>query len=252
MKASPFEFRIRFLTHTLIFALGFWAPWNYLLHADSVGANAHLWGYLSAVLSETGIVSITTAFNLLLFLGIAFAFAGAGLRIWGSAYLGAGIVQDGAMHAGVVAAGPYRHVRNPLYLGTFLHTLALALLMPRTGAIFAVILIAFVQIRLILGEEAFLTARTGPPYTAYEALVPRLWPSLKPRTVASGQISHLPQALLGEIYMIGVALSFAFAGWRYDAHLLIQCVIVSFGLSLVVRTLVPKPKPEGLKRLSRE
>ena len=245
MKASPFEFRVRFLTHTLVFVLGFWAPWNYLFHADPTGANAHLWGYLSAVLAETGIVSITAAFNLLLLLGIAFAFAGAALRIWGSAYLGANIVQDRAMHtastsAGVVADGPYRHLRNPLYLGTFLHTLALALLMPRTGAIFAILLIALLQIRLILGEEAFLTEQIGSAYTAYESLVPRLWPSLNPRTAPSGRNPRWPQALLGEIYMLGVALSFAFAGWRYNANLLIQCVIVSFGVSLVVRTLVPK------------
>ena len=247
MKASPLEFRLRFFTHTLVFALGFFAPWNYLLHADATGANAHLWGYLSAILSETGAVSIATAFHLFLVLGILFAFAGAALRTWGSAYLGANIVQDGSMHtgsvsSGVVADGPYRHIRNPLYLGTFLHTFALALLMPRTGAIFAIVVIGFIQIRLILGEESFLAGKLGAPYEAYKSLVPRLWPSLKPRTAPSGRAPRWPQAFLGEIYMWGVALSFAFAGWRYNASLLTQCVIVSFGLSLILRTLIPKPQ----------
>ena len=39
---------------------------------------------------------------------------------------------------GVVADGPYRHMRNPLYLGAWVHTLALALLMPASGALFTV------------------------------------------------------------------------------------------------------------------
>jgi protein-S-isoprenylcysteine O-methyltransferase Ste14 len=247
MKASAFEFRIRFLLHAVVIVLGFWAPWNFLLHADPTGPNAHFWGIASAWLAQTGLMNIAAAFNLLLALGILFALAGAALRTWGSAYLGRDIVQDGTMHAGVVqpivSDGPYRHLRNPLYLGTFLHALALALLMPRSGALVSVVLIAFMQIRLILGEEAFLTAKLGAPYEAYKALVPRLLPSFRPRIAAGGQQPRWPQAFLGEIYMWGVALSFAFLGWRYNASLLIQCVLVSIGISLIVRALKPRPRP---------
>jgi hypothetical protein len=50
------------------------------------------------------------------------------------------------------------------------------------------------------------------------------------------------QAILGETYFWGVALSFGFAGWQYNAMLLIKCVIVSAGLSLVARALVGKPR----------
>ena len=247
MQASAFEFRIRYLLHTIVYALAFLSPWNYLLHADPVGASAHLWGYLSAVLSEAGLLSIGRAFDLLLLLGIAFAAAGAFLRTWGTAYVGSGIVKDGAMHtsgttAGVVADGPYRHLRNPLYLGTFLHTLALVLLMPRTGAIFAIVVIGFMQVRLILAEEAFLTRSLGAPYLAYQALVPRLWPALRSRVAPGGRGPHWLQAVTGEIYMIGVALSFAILGWRYNAHLLLQAVLVCFGLSLVARAIIPSPK----------
>jgi protein-S-isoprenylcysteine O-methyltransferase Ste14 len=247
MQASVFEFRIRYLLHALVYTLAFWCPWNYLLHADPVGASAHVWGYLSAVLSEAGILSIGRAFDLLLLLGILFAAAGAFLRTWGAAYLGSGVVKDGAMHTsgtsvGVIADGPYRHLRNPLYLGTFLHTLALALLMPRTGAIFAIVLIGLMQVRLILGEEAFLTRSLGAPYLAYQALVPRLWPSFRSRVAAGGRTPHWLQGMAGEIYMIGVALSFATLGWRYNAYLLIQAVVVCFGLSLVARAVIASPK----------
>ena len=49
------------------------------------------------------------------------------------------------------------------------------------------------------------------------------------------------QALLGEIYMWGVALTFLVVGWRYDAALLIQGVIVSLGISLIARAAIHKP-----------
>ena len=241
-RASALEFRLRFLLHGAVFLLGFWAPWNLLLHTDPTGPNAHLWGVGSAWLAQVGAMNISAAFNLLLVLGILCALAGALLRTWGSAFLGREIVQSGAMHAAVVADGPFRHVRNPLYLGTFLHALALALLMPESGAVFSIVLIGLMEIRLILGEEAFLTTSLGVPYEAYKARVPRLLPSLRPRVAGSRRTARWGQAILGEVYMWGVALSFAVAGWRYNATLLIQCVLVSVGVSLLVRALKPAAK----------
>jgi len=42
------------------------------------------------------------------------------------------------------------------------------------------------------------------------------------------------KAALAEIFLWGTAISFAAVGWQYNAHLLIQCVLVSLGLALVV------------------
>jgi len=246
-KASTFEYRFRFAVHCVIFVLGFTAPWNYALHLAPTGPNAHLWGVLAAQLSRLGVGNIATAFHLLLALGIAVAFAGAFLRTWGAAYLGANIVQSSSMHTseaapttGMLQDGPFRHTRNPLYLGTFLHTLALALLMPVSGAAFAIVAVAIVQIRLILAEESFLTAKLGQPYAAYCRQVPQILPSIKAKIAGTGLRPRWPQAFRGEIYMWGVALSFAAAGWRYDAVLLIKCVIVSFGVSLIARAFAPQ------------
>ena len=247
-KASAFEYRFRFLLHCVIYLLGFAAPWNYAIPLDPPGPNAHLWGILAANLSRAGVGNMIVSFNLVLSIAIACAFAGALLRTWGSAYLGANIVQSHTMHtaqaapaSGIVEDGPFRHCRNPLYLGTFLHTLALSLLMPRSGAIFCILAIGILQIRLILAEEPFLGAKLGAPYEAYCALVPRILPSLRARIAAGGLRPRWPQAILGEIYLWGVACSFAFAGWRYNAWLLTQCVLVSLGISLVVRGFVRKP-----------
>jgi len=243
MKATALEFRFRFAIHFAIFLLGFAAPWDYWLHLDGTGPNAHLWGSLAAVLARPGIVGVATALDLVLCAGIVCAVVGAWLRTWGAAYLGAGVVQDRRMHgAGVVADGPYRYVRNPLYLGTFVHTLALALLMPVSGAVFAVVLIGLFQVRLILGEEVFLREKLGAAYLAYCAAVPRLVPSLRARVPAAGVRPRWGQAVVAEIYMWGVAGSFAVAGWWYNAFLLTRCVLVSLGVSIVVRAFL---KGEG-------
>ena len=245
MKASAVEFRIRYLLHLVIYVLGLFAPWNHWLHLDPAGPNAHSWGILAALLAKTGAIGISAAFNLLLVLGIVCASVGVWLRTWGSAYLGAGVVQDGAMHTSgtgsVIADGPYRHLRNPLYLGTFLHTLALALLMPASGAAFAIVAIAIVQVRLILGEESFLAGKLGAAYAAYCALVPRLVPAMRAQIAGSGAQPRWGQAFVGEIYMWGVAASFAIAGWWYNGLLLMRCVVISLGVSLVVRALVRRP-----------
>lgn len=248
MKASSLEFRFRVLLHTVIFGLGFLSPWNRWLHLDPVGSNAHVWGLLAANLATAGIGSISVAFDALLILGIFCALVAAVLRTWGAAYLGRPVVQDTKMHAeaapgssfaGIVQAGPFRHLRNPLYLGTIFHTLALALLMSRSGAIFTIVAIAFLQIRLILAEESFLHTKLGEAYASYYRLVPRLWPSIRARIPGASVNPQWPQAFFTEIYMWAVAGSFAFAGWRYNASLLIQCVLIAFGVSLVLQAVIP-------------
>jgi protein-S-isoprenylcysteine O-methyltransferase Ste14 len=244
MKATPFEFRHRFLLHAIIYILGFTAPWNYWLHVDSSGPNAHVWGTLAAKLSALSptTINILTAFNNLLILGILFALTGALLRTWGTAYLGAGVVKDASLHGeAIVAAGPYRHLRNPLYLGTFLHTFALALLMPPSGAIFCIVAVGLLQLRLIGAEQSFLTEKLGEPYRAYCTKVPSLIPSVTPRLPASPQHPRWSNAFLGEIYMWGVVLSFAALGWHYNAILITKGVLISLGVSLIIRAFLPKP-----------
>ena len=241
MRATLFEYRFRFWIHVVLFVLGFWAPWDLALHLDPTGANGHVWGALAVLLAQTNAVSIGAAFNGLLVSGIVCAALSAWLRTWGTAYLSYNVVQAQVMHGhAVVADGPYRFVRNPLYLGTWLHILALALLMPPSGAVFAVLTIGIFQLRLILAEEPFLTAKLGQPYLDYCARVPRILPALTPRVPAAGARPHWAQAALGEIYMIGVAVSFAALGWRYNEFLLVRCVLVSLGISLVVRAMLPR------------
>jgi protein-S-isoprenylcysteine O-methyltransferase Ste14 len=239
MKASAIEFRFRYLIHAVVYCLGFTTPWNAWLHQDTV----RTWQWLASLPARAGWLSFSASTNAVLLLGILFALAGAALRTWGAAYLGSGVVQDSSMHGDhVVAAGPYRYMRNPLYLGIFLHTFALALLMMPSGALFTIIVIGLFQLRLMLAEEAFLTAKLGEPYRAYCAAVPRIVPSLRARVPQSAVRPVWGVALLGEIYMWGVVASYVAFGWKYNAFLIIQGVVVSLGVSLVARAFVPKPK----------
>lgn len=244
MKATAFEFRHRFWFILPMYVLGFVAPWDFVLHLDGVGPNAHVWGLLAVQLSTSGATSIAAAFDLLLTVGILCALAGAWLRTWGSAYLGADVMHDERLRAdGVVADGPYRYVRNPLYLGSWLNTLALALLMPASGAVFAIMMLIAFHMRLIFSEEAFLREKLGEPYVAYLAKVPRILPTLRPQVAASGARPRWGQAALAEIFMWGSAAAFAVLGWSYHIDLLTRCILVSLGLSLVVRGFQVQNRP---------
>jgi protein-S-isoprenylcysteine O-methyltransferase Ste14 len=237
MKASAIEFRFRFFTLAIIYLLGFIAPWNNWLHLDTI----RTWQLIASWPNRSGWLSFSTATIVVILLGILGAFAGACLRTWASAYLGPFVVQDHSMHGeAIVAAGPYRYLRNPLYLGTLIHTFALALLMPPSGAIFSIIAIVLFELRLIAGEESFLATKLGEPYLAYCAKVPRLIPAIAPRVPASTIQPSWPLAFFGEIYMWGVVVSFAILGWRYNSILIIKGVLISLGLSLIVRAFIPK------------
>jgi protein-S-isoprenylcysteine O-methyltransferase Ste14 len=237
MKVSALEFRLRYLIHAVIYLIGFTAPWDTWLQLDSI----RTWQLLASWTARNGWLSFSAATIAVLIAGILFAFLGASLRTWASAYLGVSVVHSQAMHGDdIVADGPYRHLRNPLYLGTFIHTFALALLMPPSGAIFCVLAIGFFQLRLIAGEEYFLTAKLGASYIAYCAKVPRLLPAITPRVLSSATHPTWFTAFLAEIYMWGVFVSFATLGWRYNSFLLIKGVLISLGVSLIIGAFIPK------------
>ncbi|MGA1982187.1 MAG: isoprenylcysteine carboxylmethyltransferase family protein [Acidobacteriaceae bacterium] len=237
MKATAWEFRFRFWIILAIYALGFTTPWDAIWRIDPRGINGDAWGWLAAGLSRGGAMPISTAFNVVLVAAIVCAVAGAWLRVWGAAYLSDSVVHDEQMRAdSVVAAGPYRYMRNPLYVGSWLNTLALTLLLRPSGAVFMVVGIVVFLLRLILAEEVHLRETLGQPYAEYCARVPRIFPALRPRVKADeGARAQWGRAAAAEVYMWMSAASFAVLGWQYDERLLLKCVLVSLGVSLVVK-----------------
>ena len=168
-------------------------------------------------------------------------------RVWGTAYLGAGTVNSGNMVAGkVMADGPYRYLRNPLYIGLWCMAIALAFLMPVSGALFAIVLIGIFAMRLTFGEEAFLTRKLGEPYLAYQKAVPRFIPRLRGAPPSGGAKPHWLRASLAELTPIGVFIAIVIYAKNYDAEFAGRIILIFFGASLVVRALMPRsvsPEP---------
>ncbi len=243
MKATQFEFRFRVLIVALLYILGFWAPWTrYGAAAPATTA----WLALCTIFARWGWLPLDRSTLFVTGLAILFALAGAALRIWGTSYLGPSVVQSPAMHAGqMMASGPYRYVRNPLYLGTLLFSVGVSILMPPTGALFFLAANVLFYLRLILAEEAYLGTQIGPAYLDYCRRVPRLLPSLRPRMPASPVRAHWLHGVMGEVYPAGFALCLAVLAWRYNPELLIRCVLLCFGLSLITRALLPRERFAG-------
>ena len=243
MQATHFEYRFRFAIHAIIYILGFTAPWLFLHSLAGIPGftTSSTWLVLSVLILRHGWLTFDAATIALLVLALIFTALGAWLRVWGSAYVGASIVKSPTMHGeSLLADGPYRRTRNPLYLGTLLHTIGITILMPPSGAIFAVVLLWIFEVRLALAEEPFLTARFGQPYLDYKAAVPRFLPSPTPQIASAGAQPHWLQAMLGEIYFIAVFLVLAVFGWNFNAQPLRQGILISVGLWLVVRAFLPR------------
>ena len=244
MKATAMEFRLRMWIQIVILVLGFWAPWSFLAPwtglLDLSRRYATL-AWLALQLSRSGLASFSVATAVVIVCGALAALVGAVLRVWGVAYLGYGVVRHGEMQgAAVTVAGPYRYVRNPLYLGGWFMFLALALLMPPSGALFAAVLGTLHFLRLILGEEAFLAEKLGEPYREYVRAVPRILPRLRSSLPAVAAKPRWLVALGTELNPIGIFFTMAVLSWTYDNLLMIKAILISFGLSLIVRALMPR------------
>jgi len=227
-----------------IVVLGFWAPWT---GTWGLGERVSLLEWLALNVSRVGLMRFTYATPAVIILGALIALLGAVLRVWGTAYLGYGTVHHGQMQAGTVMAdGPYRYVRNPLYLGGWCVMVATAFMMPPSGALFSTTLLTVFLLRLILGEEAFLAGQLGEPYREYLRTVPRLFPRLGAGLPPAGHKPHWIVALLTEVNPIGVFITLAFFSWSYDNGLMLKAILISFGASLVMRALMKgvKQRPD--------
>ncbi len=239
MRASLLEYRLRYLLYGVISALGFYAPWE--RYTSFTLGSRTLWLLLAAFPAQQHLLSFTASSQSVLILGCSAATLGAALRIWGASYLGAAIVHSSGLHGKyVVTGGPFGYVRNPLYLGAFLTSVALSLLMPPTGAIVAFILIVLLQIRLIGAEEDFLSRHTGEAYRLYCTQVSRLVPTLRPRVLPAGNHADYRSGILSEVFVVGCAISFLAVGWNFNSTLLLKGVLISLGVSLIASAFIPK------------
>lgn len=127
-------------------------------------------------------------------LGLPLAFGGEAIRAWAVGYSGVTTRGNAVEAPALVTAGPYAHVRNPLYVGNFITALGFAvaftgknsdgaraaLLLASLGTMFGVYAV------IVPHEEAFLREAFGAPFDEYVARVPRVFPSREPAEPQSG------------------------------------------------------------------
>ena len=236
---AKLAFRYRIVIFLLFYGVGFLAPWNFLVSGPGEGT---LWLGAPTLLARTGWLGVATATLVVTLAALACLLLGAILRVWGTAYLGAVVMQGTEMEGDrIVAGGPYRYLRNPLYLGAYLLAIGVSILMPFSGALFFIAAIGMFMLLLILSEERFLTEKLGAAYQAYCRKVPRLFPGFRrPRASASLGDPQWLSAVLAETYAIGILICFAIFAWQYNAHILLRCVLICYGLSLITRSLMKK------------
>jgi protein-S-isoprenylcysteine O-methyltransferase Ste14 len=146
--------------------------------------------------------------RIVIFTGALLVFAAAAIRTWGAAYLRTDVVHDTAQHSeALVADGPFRYTRNPLYLATLAMAAGIGVLASRSGFVFLILANWIFVYRLIFREEEALRQRQGESYLAYCRSVPRFWPSLRPRVPSGNLEPQWGQAFAGEsfVWLFGVA-----------------------------------------------
>ncbi len=199
MQATAWEFRNRALLFGLIFGLTF--PLYALDRHNAAVAIANWIG--PALRMNTHFVS-----RILFFIGAALLATAAFLRTWASSYLHAEVVYAAGLRTeSLVADGPYRRVRNPLYLGNVLIAAGLGVMMNRIGFPVAMLATVVFCYRLILREEAELSAIQGKLYQAYRHSVPRLWLSPWPRIASAGKKPKWAEGFKAESWCWGFAAS---------------------------------------------
>src|ERR1700678_3093882 len=153
MRATNWEFKNRAMLFGLIFGLAFSA--YFIDPQNSVSALANWLG------DALGIDANLLARLLLAFVTVLVVLA-ALLRTWASSYLNSSVVYASEVKtASLVADGPYRRVRNPLYFANVLLAIGLGAMMSRMGFFVAIAAMLVFCYRLIFREESDLLASQG-------------------------------------------------------------------------------------------
>jgi protein-S-isoprenylcysteine O-methyltransferase Ste14 len=234
MRFPDLLFRFRRVALIVVFAVAFWAPWERMggAHPGST------WLWLAGTLGAMGFFTISTSTVVVIAVAMLALLAAALVRTWAAAYLGSNVMQDKDLHSErVVADGPYRYVRNPLYIGTWLMTAGISILMPPGGALFALIAVALLVAPWVMAEERRLTLERSDPYVAYLKKVPRFFATLRPRVPAGTGRPHWLQGLLGEIHLWGMTITYLIFAHRYNVTILEQGVLISVGITFLVRAI---------------
>ena len=147
---------------------------------------------------------------------------GIAMRVWARSYLLRGTNTRRVHARRLVIEGPYRRVRNPLYVGNMAMAAGLALAFAGPIAGGGILLLLFLLYSIVVrSEESILRTAFPERYDEVAAAVPRWWPRLRP--IPAGEASEPPQllpALRSEAQRIaGGVCAWAIALWIASAGL---------------------------------
>lgn len=226
MKATRWEFEHRAVILGAIFGISF-----FLSSIDRRNAAVAVAEPIARRLHVDGDAAVRAVFAL----GALLAALGAATRTWASAYLAADVVYaDQVKTAPLVADGPYRFVRNPLYLGNQLLAIGMGTMASRFGFVLLNVLMLLFSYRLILREEGELAAVQGGGYAAYRARVPRLFPSLAPRAPSAGRPPRWRNGFIAESWYWGFALAVAVFAATLSVTLFFGILVVSIAALFLI------------------
>jgi protein-S-isoprenylcysteine O-methyltransferase Ste14 len=197
MSKTPMEFRLRVLWLAIAYSAGFFFG-AFIQDGVIHGGPEPAIVVLGSRFGQPGI-------EFFAWLAVAFVVAAWLIRWWGSSYHSPGVVMSGDVVTDTfTVAGPYRYVRNPLYLGNLLLAIGIGALGPPPATLLVVAFNLIVIFRLILIEERFLKATNGDVYARYCAAVPRLLPRLTPATLlADPRRPDVAYGFVTELFALG-------------------------------------------------
>jgi protein-S-isoprenylcysteine O-methyltransferase Ste14 len=109
--------------------------------------------------------------------GLGLVVTGMGIRVWAAGFAGRHTRSQNIEGIKLITAGPYAHVRNPIYFGSVFLGLGTVLLIgDRRLLLPCALTFLALYFGLIPAEEEFLSQRFQDQYAAYRRHVPRLVP----------------------------------------------------------------------------
>src|SRR4051812_18221792 len=236
MRATDWEFKNRAAIFGSIFGVSFFL--SSIDHVNSASWAASKLGAATGT-NEDLVARILFAVAALLVIGAAT------VRTWGSSYLKSEVVYASEIKtATLVADGPYRHVRNPLYFGNVLMGLGMGAMASRLGFVVLQVLMLLFCYRLIFREEAELRAAQGEQYDAFKKAVPRLCPALTPRIPAAGGKADWAAGFKAEGWVWGFGLAVTLFAITLKMKVFLIVLAVSLAGFFVVAFALPKRAEE--------
>ena len=146
-------------------------------------------GFYAYLKKPAGVSVLEVRTDALGWLGAGLLGAGVALHLWSTVVL-AGHRSEWGHAATLAAAGPYRFVRNPIYLAGMTVLAGIGLLYGPwqiADLVMPVALFVYFHLAVIRVEEPALRSRFGASYSAYCQRVPRWFPRLAPGMGAAQQ-----------------------------------------------------------------